>query len=66
GGEAALGDLAAADDDDAAAGETEAYGVGGVVVVLGTLVLDMLSSHGGAALLVRRVRSGPLRRWSRP
>ncbi|GAA4328090.1 hypothetical protein GCM10023086_56530 [Streptomyces venetus] len=30
GGEAALGDLTAAEDDHAAAGEAEAYGVGGV------------------------------------
>ncbi|GGX27650.1 hypothetical protein GCM10010297_56550 [Streptomyces malachitofuscus] len=35
GGEAALGDLAGAEDDHAAAGEAEAYGVGGVFGHLG-------------------------------
>ncbi|GAA4001033.1 hypothetical protein GCM10022384_54960 [Streptomyces marokkonensis] len=52
GGQAALGDLASAEDDHATAGEAEAYGVGGVF------------GHEGG-LLVLAVRWA-LRLWSGP
>lgn len=51
-GQAALGDLSAADDDDTAAGRAESYGVGGGV------------GHGGCGSWRRRVLWVPLRRWS--
>ncbi|GGW19527.1 hypothetical protein GCM10018980_56740 [Streptomyces capoamus] len=50
--EAALGDLAAAEDDHAAAGEAEAYGVGGVFGHEGRLLVQL-------AMGALRLRSGP-------
>ncbi|BFO19973.1 hypothetical protein SHKM778_63610 [Streptomyces sp. KM77-8] len=65
GGEAALGDLAAAEDGHAAAGEAEAYGVGGVfghqVRLLGQAVGQRARCGCGASLtwgFYARVRWG--------
>ncbi|GAA3241357.1 hypothetical protein GCM10020256_64260 [Streptomyces thermocoprophilus] len=53
GGQAALGDLAAAEDDHAAAGEAESYGVGGVFGHEGRLLVQRCGGArcgSGAAL----------------
>jgi hypothetical protein len=51
GGQAALGDLSATEDDHAAAGEAEAYGVGGVFGHEGGLLV--LAVRWGAAAMER-------------
>ncbi|CAM5729900.1 hypothetical protein STENM223S_02646 [Streptomyces tendae] len=60
GGEAALGDLAAAEDDDPAAGEAEAYGVGGVFGHAGRLLLRRAVALTCANLNGAGVLAGPV------